>query len=86
MLEKFRLLPDVQIEIIEISPQMSEPFTTLNEKEKLEESKSDPVNLMKLSYYQNLQKEEIIKIKKEREDFRNLRQNFEKEAEEINKL
>lgn len=54
MLEKFRLLPDVQIEIIEITPQMSEPFTTLNEKDKLEESKSDPVNLMKLSYYQNL--------------------------------
>lgn len=51
MLEKFRLLPECYIEIIEISPEISEPFTTINEKEWLEESKADPVNLMKLSYY-----------------------------------
>lgn len=50
MLEKFRLLPDVLIEVIEISAQMSEPFTAFD-MDKLEESKSDPVNLMKLSYY-----------------------------------
>ena len=68
MLNKYRLLERVEIEVIKITPEMSEPFTLNLEKEKINEEKVieevsldarfEPEkieNLRKLTYYQNIQ-------------------------------
>ncbi len=77
MLNKYRLLERVEIEVIKITPEMSEPFTLNLEKEKINEEKVieevsldarfEPEkieNLRKLTYYQNIQNQQVVKMKR----------------------
>ena len=62
----FWLLPNIEVSVVQIRPEMSEPFTYIDEElvEKEKFNAGTKIDLMKLSHYQNMQKAEIINIQK----------------------